>query len=1005
MSSPLPRLFSLLAAIVVVGVGREHAAAAAVSGTAPIPDGGQPSAPVLPTEGDPTPSSPPPSSPPPGVAPSRPPTLPPSTGPVVPGQTRPGAPFNRPGVPPPQPPGSRVQPSTTQPSPSPGVTRPGQTAAPSSGERQIGPQTGPNRGTAGKPGQPSPQQNGSERRIASCEELRRNAKYSIYFDKVDIEKLVQTVADATCRTFILPDTLRGKISIIGPENGKGEVDADQFYAAFLAALDTNNLTVYPYGRFLKIVDKNKSKQSPIPTLVEPDEGFTTNEQMVTRFFKVRYVEVDRLKAVLQSLVSQPGGDIITFEPDTLIITDEGSNLHRLQRIIKQLDAPSSSSELRVIRLNYAAASDVADKITKLFEAKGGAKPGQRPAPGAITTPPPTPPPTGAPGQPAQPAQPTVESSSAGPATLTQMIPDERTNKLIIVASPAAFERILSLIAAIDVPIAGEGRINVYFLQNTSAEDIASTLQSLAQGTQNRPRTQPGQTVPGQPPPIAGQPRPATTSGPVTAAELFAGEVKISADKSSNALVIVASQNDYRSLRKIIEELDLPKRQVFIETVIMEVDLDRTSEFGINFSAGYVLKTDSGPVPILFGTKLKQSTPYTSLANLSQFSGFLAGLQGQNIPELASLGLQIPQFGIILHALQQSSDVNVLSTPHILAIDNEEAEITVGQNVPFQAGISPFNPVTGGTGTTTPTTPGVTPLLTQGFGAFVAPIQRQNVELKLNVKPHINKSDEIRMVITESTEEIASQDPVLGPTTAKRSAKTTVVVKNQETVVLGGIMQDRTIESVSKVPVLGDIPILGHLFRDQSRKKVKTNLLLVLTPYIIKDKSDFRRIFERKMKERQQFIELFYGQLPGYDVAIDFARKAGPVARVAQLIRQEEQKFENGGPGAPGERMIGPGSPGGTPPSGPSGAPFTTTGKPGSSPQPPTTTPPMGAPQPSGAAEPQSGDLFDQVMGKPAPEAREGQPPAEGSQPVQPQGQPQPGSQPTPEPKVPPDSKP
>ncbi len=906
---------------------------------------------------------------------------------------------------PPQPPGSRTPPGTTPPNaqgPDSPVARPGLATStpPGSRERQIGPQVPPNRGAAGKPGQIAQPQNGSgtERKLATCEELRRHAKYSIYFDKVEIEKLVQTVADATCKTFILPDTLRGKISIIGPENGRGEVDADQFYAAFLAALDTNNLTVYPYGRFLKIVDKNKSKQSPIPTLVEPDDGYTLNEQMVTRFFKVRYVEVDRLKAVIQSLVSQPGGDVITFEPDTIIITDEGSNMHRLQRIIQQLDAPSSSSELRVIRLNYAAAQDVADKIQKLFEAKG-ARPGQRPAmPASGITTPPAPATTGAPvPPPGQPPALTPEGTSTGPATLSQLLPDERTNKLIIVASPAAFERIMSLIAAIDVPIAGEGRINVYFLQNTAAEDIASTLQSLAQGTQNRPRT-PGQPAPGQPQ-IPGQPpRAGAPSGPVTAAELFAGEVKISADKSSNALVIVASQNDYRSLKKIIEELDLPKRQVFIETVIMEVNVDHSSELGFNFSAGYVLHTGGslGNVPILFGDKLKQSTPFTSLANLAQFSGFLAGAQGQNIPELASLGIQVPQFGIIMHALQQSSDVNVLSTPHILASDNEEAEITVGQNVPFQAGISPFNPLTSGTGTTTPTTPGVTPLLTQGFGAFVAPIQRQNVELKLNVKPHINKSDEIRMVINESTEEIASQDPLLGPTTSKRSAKTTVVAKDQETVVLGGIMQDRTIQSVAKVPVLGDIPILGHLFRDQTSKKVKVNLLLILTPYIIKDKSDFRRIFERKMKERQQFIELFYGQVPGYDVAIDFDRKAGPVARLAQRIRQEEQKIENGGPGLPGERMIAPGARGGTLPStGPASSTSgpATFGGPGL--QPPTAGPPVNAPPTSAPADTRSNESADDVMGKSPPEVREAQPPPDGSQPMEPQGQPDRNPQPPP----------
>jgi len=823
-----------------------------------------------------------------------PPTSRPGTQPV-----RPGPQPARPGT---QPPGRPVNPPAATPPalPNTAPSTPPQTAR----DRQIAPQVpGTRPGAPGRPGSVPVTTPNGERKIPSCEEVRKNARYTVMFEKVDIEKLVQTVADATCKTFILPERVAGKISIIGPENGKGEVDADQFFAAFLAALDANNLAVYPYGRFLKIVDKTKAKQTPIPTVLDPDENFTMNEQMLTHFFKVRYVEVDKLKSVLTGLVS-PGGDVIAFEPDTLIINDLGSNMHRLARIIRQLDTRSSSDEFRVIRLQYAAAQDLADKIQKLFEVKASARPGQRPgAPGSIT-PAATPPGVPAPGQP-----PTGDSAGGGPATLSQLIPDERTNKLIIVASPAAFERISALIKEIDVPIAGEGRINVYFLQNTAAEEIANTLQSLAQGTANRPRpTTPG-APPGTPP---GTPQPPRPGGPTAAAELFSGEVKISADKSSNALVVIASQNDYRNLKKIIEELDLARRQVFIEAVIMEVNLNRSSEFGINLHTGFVLKTDQyGNVPGLLGTKYsKQGVPPSfSLLNLANFGGFLAGLQGPNVPELEKLGLNIPQFGVVLHALQQSSDVNVLSTPHILATDNEEAEITVGQNVPFQAGFSPAN--LGALGTTPGTTPtpgglpGVTPSLLGGLGSFFAPITRQNVELKLTVKPHINKSDEVRMVINESTEEIASQDPVLGPTTSKRAAKTTVVAKDQETVVLGGIMQDRQIESVSKVPILGDIPILGHLFRETSRTKTKTNLLLFLTPYIIRDKTDFRRIFERKIQERQQFIEQFYGQVPGYEVAVDFSRKQGPIAKVNQVVERELQKVENGGPGLPGERIIRP----------------------------------------------------------------------------------------------------
>jgi len=742
---------------------------------------------------------------------------------------------------------------------------------------------------------------------ATCEEIRRKARYGIYFEKVDIEKLVQTVADATCKTFILPENIRGKISIIGPENGKTEVDADQFYAAFLSALDANGLTVYPYGRFLRIVEKAKAKSTNIPLIIGPGDTFTTNEQMVTRLFKVKYVEAEQLRAVLQAMVSQ-GGDTLVFQPDTIIVNDVASNIHRLQKLVEQLDVRSSSDEIRVIQIKYASAQELADKIQKLFESKTQ-RPGQRPG-GPV--PPPTPP-GGVTGSPGMPGQPATAEAGGGPATLSQIIPDDRTNKLIIVASPAAFERINSLVKAIDIPVSGEGRINVYALENHAAEEIAATLQALAQGTTNRPpRAGPSPTPPGGGiPPGGGAPRAAS------AAELFSGEVRISADKSTNSLVIIASQADYRSLVRVIEKLDIPRRQVFVEAVIMEVNIDRTSEFGVQLHQEIGINSDQGKLPVLFGTKYsKQGAPPSfSLANLLNFGGFLAGIQGPNVPELQKLGISIPQFGVVLHALQQSSDVNVLSTPHILTSDNEEAEITVGQNVPFQAGFSPANLNLGtGLGTTPGTTPGagtgvpglggVNPFI-GGLGSFFAPITRQNVELKLTIKPQINESDFIRMVISEQTEEIASQDPVLGPTTSKRTAKTTVVAKDQETVVLGGIMQDRTIESVSKTPILGDIPLLGHLFREQSHHKVKTNLLLFLTPYIIKDKSDFRRIFERKLQERQQFVEEFYGQIPGYDVAIDFSRKAGPIAKLGQKVQHEEMRLENGGPGLPGERVLRP----------------------------------------------------------------------------------------------------
>ncbi len=735
----------------------------------------------------------------------------------------------------------------------------------------------------------------------SCEEARKKGRYNIYFDKVEIEKLVQTVSDVTCRTFILPENIRGKISIIGPENGKVEVNADQFYAAFLAALDSNSLAVYEHGKFMKIVDKQRAKQFPIPTITDSSEPYTTNEQMVTRIFKVKNVEIEQLRGVLQQLVT-PSGDTIPFQPDTIIINDLGSNMHRLEKVVTQLDSRSASDEIRVIRVQYATAQEIADKIQKLFEAKG-AKPGQRP--GIVAAPPPPPG-----GGPQSTAPGSSGEGSGGSATLSQIIPDERTNKLIVIASPAGFERISALVKEIDIPISGEGRINVHPLENANAEDVASTLQTLAQGTANRPKGAP---------PAPGAPAAKAAAG---AAELFAGEVKVSADKATNSLVIIASQNDYRSLLRVVEKLDIRRRQVFVEAVIMEVNLTRDSSLGINLHGGLPVTDASGnAIPVFFGTKYAGGTGLPPSLNLisaiSSMGGFLAGLQGPALAlNVGGTTLNIPQFGVVLNAMQNSSDVNVLSTPHLLTTDNEEAEITVGQNVPFQSGFSTGGlgglSALGGLGGQAGGALGALGGLGGALGGLgglggspMGTIQRQNVDLKLSIKPQINDSDYVRLVINEQIEEIASSDPVLGPTTSKRSAKTTVVAKDQETVVIGGIMQDRVLEDVKKTPILGDIPVIGNLFRQQTRKKVKTNLLLFLTPYIIRDSSDFRRIFERKMKERQEFVEQFYGATTSYDVAIDFQRKPGPLARIAQLVNKEANKYENGGAGQPGEKLIAP----------------------------------------------------------------------------------------------------
>jgi general secretion pathway protein D len=384
--------------------------------------------------------------------------------------------------------------------------------------------------------------------------------------------------------------------------------------------------------------------------------------------------------------------------------------------------------------------------------------------------------------------------------------------------------------------------------------------------------------------------PATTSP--TTAELFSGDVKITADKNTNSLVVIGSQADYRSIVKLIERLDIARRQVFVEAVIMEVNLEDNLDVGASMHTGEQKGVTNGTAIGAVGTQFGGLSSLSGISSVASLNGLLAGIQG---PPITISGVSIPSFGLVLQALQSSSNVNVISTPHVTMTDNTEGEITVGQNVPFQAAYSPS--------VSSSSSSSATLASLAGISSLYAPIQRQNVELKLRIKPQITEGDSIRLDIDEQTEEIASVDKQLGPTTSKRSAKTTVVARDQETIVLGGLIQERKTRSVSKVPVLGSLPILGWFFRNESTKTQKTNLLLFLTPYIVRDQSDLRTIFEKKMKEREEFVQRFSGNEEERRRRIDYDHKPGMLLRLHRRVAEEMTKIENGGPGGPDERVI------------------------------------------------------------------------------------------------------
>jgi general secretion pathway protein D len=840
-------------------------------------------------------------------------------------------------------------------------------------------QAAPPRPGAAGPAQPSRGRGGTEPlrpTDAKCVPLQ--GRFMLSFNKADVVDVLEQASRWTCRNFVYTDDVaRGKITLLS----KTPVTADEAYAAFLAALNSNNISVYSTGRYYKLIRTADSKKHPIPTYTGTSGETPANEQPVTKVIRLQYADADQLRGVIGNFLSPQGADVQSVPPDMLIVTDIALNLRRIERILDAVDRSGAGDLVRIIQIRYASAKDIADKINQIFQAQAGkparrsfgapsATPMQR-VPGVVTA---VPAPAG--GGAERPAE----------VSVSKILPDERTNKLIVIADEKGYQRIQELIDQLDVPTSSEGGIHVVFLKNANAEELAQTLSNLAQGRARRPGAPGAPTSPITARPLGvGAPvtpavaQPTSPGGEV--AELFSGEVKITSDKAQNALLIQASGADFLALQRLIERLDRPRRQVFVEAVILEVTLRNDVQFGVGAHAAipFDYKGDTGIIPIASEPGRVSSFNLLQAAGLG---GFLSGFSGPVTAEIKNLGFSFPSIGFLVQALQSSSDANVLSTPHIVATDNEESEITVGQNVPFQAGFTPTGLqglLQGGSSGTSSTLGGALGL--GGLSSFVAPIQRQPVELRVKIKPQINEGGNVRLSVDAQNEEITERDQQLGPTTSKRTVKTQIVARDQSTIVIGGLIQERNVRSVKKIPLLGSLPVLGWLFRDTVTTKSKTNLLIFLTPYIIRDESDYRRIYEKKRKEQQEFIEQFYGRVPAYEVEVDFARKAGPYTRMRAGIVEESSKLENGGPGAPDERI--------TPPLGGRGAPAGPGGVP-AAPVPPQGPPPAQAAPPAEGAEegtpvdrlelqpevPPPGEPGGQTAPPPAPPPPSSPPPAQ-----------------------------
>ena len=647
------------------------------------------------------------------------------------------------------------------------------------------------------------------------------------FQDVEIATIIDTIARLTGRNFVYDDRVRGRVTIISPT----PIPVEQAYTVFESVLQVKGFTtVEAPGGVIKVIPIRDAKETSVDTravLSAPE-----SDRFVTRLIPLQYIDAEEMSNTLKPLVSKEAALVAYTPTNTLILTDSASNINRVLQILEAIDVETHKEELAMIRVQYADAQALAEQLSEVFGGEVSASTG-----------------TTAPRQRVQPrvrrgVQPPQAEPVGSARSRLRIITDARTNALIILAARSTLDEIRALIRKLDVPVEGQGRIQVYYLKHADAEELADTLNTL----------------------LGAAPAATTTASAAVAAGLQPQQLRsvseianlvssVTADVGTNSLVIQASPEGFEALRKVIEQLDIERPQVLVEALIMEVGVTDSRDLGLSwlvraagpdvgFTISQALDSATGGLLGNATRNQKGDTLGPSTGELP-FGINIAYLDGDNVIQA------------VLRATASDNEANIIAAPHILTSDNEEAEILIGDNIPIIT-----NRVQSAQGIVTD--PGQDSSLATSVN-----VERQDIGVTLRVTPQITEGDSLRLEIfqeitdfNDALTEAAGFDPnQTGPALSNRRVENVVVAKDGSTVVIGGLIRDRYSDNTTKVPWLGDIPVLGWLFKSSSTSLQKTNLLIFLTPHIIRSPADLEKA---SIGKREEFRRRSQQQLAGAD---------------------------------------------------------------------------------------------------------------------------------------------
>ncbi len=630
--------------------------------------------------------------------------------------------------------------------------------------------------------------------LKTPEDGRRGDRVILNFQGADIATVTKAIGLITRRNFIIDPRVNGTINIVSSD----PVARDLVYPIFLSALRLQGFTAIEEKGFTKLVPEADAKLNNSPTASTPQS--VTGDRIITQVIPLQYENAAQLLPVLRPLIAP--NNVINAYPanNTLVITDYAENMARILKVIAGIDVPPAG-DVQFITLQYASALDVAGMINKLLPEVGSA--------------------TG------------IPSNGGGQAPpRTTMTVDPRSNSLLLRSdNPTSIARVRQLVSTLDTPASSTGNIHVVYLRNAEANKVADALKGILTGqggnssSGNSSASSGAAAAPSNPPGGAnGQ----ATSGPTgntfnssgnTNATSFTlpanqGGGVVESYPSTNSLVIVAPDNIYNNLRTVIDKLDARRAQVYVEALVVEVSASTAQNFGIQWQN--LSGLNGGGARVIGGTNFNVPNSTNILTAAGNIASVGAGLNVGVVQGTVTLpnGTQLLNLGALAQFLSSDTGSNILSTPNLLTIDNEEAKIVVGQNVPFI------------TGSQTSTVNG----LSNPFQT----IERRDVGLTLRVKPTIAEGGAVKLAIYQEVSSVADTTNAAGIITNKRSIESTVLVDDGQIIVLGGLIQDSTSNNVSAVPGLGNLPIIGTLFRADSRTRAKTNLMVFMRPMVLRD---------------------------------------------------------------------------------------------------------------------------------------------------------------------------